>query len=52
MQKIAQDDDQTLDLPADKYDFPSATPLKFMGKWLNISKIRASPLEQDIADYR
>lgn len=36
----------------DKYDFPANNPLKFMEKWLNISKTQASPQEQDIAAYK
>lgn len=36
----------------DKYHFPEQNPLKFMEKWLNISKTQASPQEQDIAAYK
>lgn len=39
-------------LSEDKYELPSNNPLKFMEKWLNISKTQASPQEQDIAAYK
>lgn len=35
-----------------KYDLPEVNPLRFMEKWLNISKTQASPQEQDIAAYK
>lgn len=43
---------QTLDIAPDKYHLPAANPLKYMEKWLNISKTQASPQEQDIAAYK
>ncbi|MFV0678935.1 ribonucleotide-diphosphate reductase subunit beta [Ottowia sp.] len=48
----AKDVYQTLGLTANQYTLPAANPLKFMEKWLNISKIQASPQEQDIAAYK
>lgn len=48
----AKDVYNTLGITTDKYDFPSNNPLKFMEKWLNISKTQASPQEQDIAAYK
>lgn len=48
----AKDVYQTLGITTDKYTFPQANPLKFMEKWLNISKTQASPQEQDIAAYK
>lgn len=48
----AKDVYQTLGLVGGKYDFPAANPLKYMEKWLNISKTQASPQEQDIAAYK
>lgn len=48
----AKDVYQTLGLASGKYDLPAANPLKFMEKWLNISKTQASPQEQDIAAYK
>lgn len=43
---------QSLGLENTKYEFPTTNPLKFMEKWLNISKTQASPQEQDIAAYK
>ncbi len=48
----ARDVCETLGVHADTYDFPGTNPLKFMEKWLNISKTQASPQEQDIAAYK
>src|SRR5690625_1216204 len=48
----AKDVYNTLGLTTDKYNFPANNPLKFMEKWLNISKTQASPQEQDIAAYK
>ncbi len=48
----AKDVYQTLGITAGKYQLPIANPLKFMEKWLNISKTQASPQEQDIAAYK
>lgn len=48
----AKDVYQTLGIETTKYEFPKANPLKFMEKWLNISKTQASPQEQDIAAYK
>ncbi|WP_374248430.1 ribonucleotide-diphosphate reductase subunit beta [Thermomonas sp.] len=48
----AKDVYQTLGLAAGKHPLPAANPLKFMEKWLNISKTQASPQEQDIAAYK
>ena len=48
----AKDVYQTLGIETDRYEFPKANPLKFMEKWLNISKTQASPQEQDIAAYK
>jgi ribonucleoside-diphosphate reductase beta chain len=48
----AKDVYQTLGLEAAKYTLPASNPLKFMEKWLNISKTQASPQEQDIAAYK
>lgn len=48
----AKDVYQTLGIETDKYEFPKSNPLKFMEKWLNISKTQASPQEQDIAAYK
>lgn len=48
----AHDVYQTLGISTDKYDFPATNPLRFMEKWLNISKTQASPQEQDIAAYK
>ncbi|MFW8566984.1 ribonucleotide-diphosphate reductase subunit beta [Orrella sp. 11846] len=42
----------TLGIETDRYEFPKTNPLKFMEKWLNISKTQASPQEQDIAAYK
>lgn len=39
-------------LKSDKFKFPRENPLKYMEKWLNISKTQASPQEQDIAAYK
>ncbi len=39
-------------LKTDKYKFPRENPLKYMEKWLNISKTQPSPQEQDIAAYK
>lgn len=48
----AKDVYQTLGLETDRWQFPKTNPLKFMEKWLNISKTQASPQEQDIAAYK
>lgn len=49
----AKDVWNTLKLPyPEKYNVPANNPLKFMEKWLNISKTQASPQEQDIAAYK
>ncbi|TAN13878.1 MAG: hypothetical protein EPN34_00835 [Burkholderiaceae bacterium] len=48
----AKDVYNTLGLQTEKYQFPKTNPLKFMEKWLNISKTQASPQEQDIAAYK
>lgn len=48
----AKDVYQTLGIETTRYEFPKANPLKFMEKWLNISKTQASPQEQDIAAYK
>lgn len=48
----ARDVYQTLGIATARYALPSANPLKFMEKWLNISSTQASPQEQDIAAYK
>jgi len=48
----AKDVCQTLGLVLPRHDFPAVNPLKYMEKWLNISKTQASPQEQDIAAYK
>lgn len=48
----AKDVYQTFGIATAKYALPAANPLKFMEKWLNISKTQASPQEQDIAAYK
>jgi ribonucleoside-diphosphate reductase beta chain len=48
----AKDVYQTLGLTARNHTLPASNPLKFMEKWLNISKTQASPQEQDIAAYK
>ena len=48
----AKDVYQLFGLTTDRYVLPAANPLKFMEKWLNISKTQASPQEQDIAAYK
>jgi len=48
----AKDVYQLLGLGTGKYQLPAHNPLKFMEKWLNISKTQASPQEQDIAAYK
>ncbi|WP_298015114.1 ribonucleotide-diphosphate reductase subunit beta [uncultured Castellaniella sp.] len=48
----AKDVYNTLGIDTDRYEFPPANPLKYMEKWLNISKTQASPQEQDIAAYK
>ncbi|HNU11558.1 MAG TPA: ribonucleotide-diphosphate reductase subunit beta [Rubrivivax sp.] len=48
----ARDVYRTLGIQSDRYAFPEANPLRFMEKWLNISKTQASPQEQDIAAYK
>ncbi|HEX7385822.1 MAG TPA: ribonucleotide-diphosphate reductase subunit beta [Castellaniella sp.] len=48
----AKDVYNTLGLTTDRYAFPQVNPLKYMEKWLNISKTQASPQEQDIAAYK
>ncbi len=42
----------TLGLKSEVHDIPKDNPLRFMEKWLNISKTQASPQEQDIAAYK
>lgn len=42
----------TLGITCRKFELPKANPLKYMEKWLNISKTQASPQEQDIAAYK
>lgn len=42
----------TLDITTNRYKLPDSNPLKYMEKWLNISKTQASPQEQDIAAYK
>ncbi|MEN9465848.1 MAG: hypothetical protein RL217_2029 [Pseudomonadota bacterium] len=48
----AKDVYNALGIEDDRYEFPKNNPLKFMEKWLNISKTQASPQEQDIAAYK
>ncbi|HLS06252.1 MAG TPA: ribonucleotide-diphosphate reductase subunit beta [Wenzhouxiangella sp.] len=48
----ARDVYNTLGLTSKKHELPTTNPLKFMEKWLNISKTQASPQEQDIAAYK
>ncbi|HET8900123.1 MAG TPA: ribonucleotide-diphosphate reductase subunit beta [Rhodanobacteraceae bacterium] len=48
----ARDVYRTLGLDCRRYPLPSMNPLKFMEKWLNISRTQASPQEQDIAAYK
>ncbi|WP_374493686.1 ribonucleotide-diphosphate reductase subunit beta [Brachymonas sp.] len=48
----AKDVYQLLGLSTERYTLPAHNPLKFMEKWLNISKTQASPQEQDIAAYK
>jgi ribonucleoside-diphosphate reductase beta chain len=48
----AKDVYQTLGIVTSKYNLPANNPLKYMEKWLNISKTQASPQEQDIAAYK
>ncbi|MBV6271830.1 ribonucleotide-diphosphate reductase subunit beta [Alcaligenaceae bacterium CGII-47] len=48
----ARDVYHTLGIQTDRYTFPHLNPLKYMEKWLNISKTQASPQEQDIAAYK
>jgi ribonucleoside-diphosphate reductase beta chain len=48
----AKDVYSTLGVATDRYTFPQVNPLKYMEKWLNISKTQASPQEQDIAAYK
>ena len=48
----AKDVYETLGIATERYQFPLNNPLKFMEKWLNISKTQASPQEQDIAAYK
>lgn len=48
----AKDVYQTLGITTTRHPLPAANPLKFMEKWLNISKTQASPQEQDIAAYK
>ena len=48
----AKDVYQTLGITSGKHELPATNPLKFMEKWLNISKTQASPQEQDIAAYK
>ncbi|MGE0582045.1 MAG: ribonucleotide-diphosphate reductase subunit beta [Steroidobacteraceae bacterium] len=48
----ARDVYRTLGLSGGKYTLPTTNPLKFMEKWLNISRTQASPQEQDIAAYK
>ncbi len=48
----AKDVYQTLGLSTGRFTLPAHNPLKFMEKWLNISRTQASPQEQDIAAYK
>jgi ribonucleoside-diphosphate reductase beta chain len=48
----AKDVYNTVGVQTDRYEFPQSNPLKYMEKWLNISKTQASPQEQDIAAYK
>ncbi|HEX7341214.1 MAG TPA: ribonucleotide-diphosphate reductase subunit beta [Rhodanobacteraceae bacterium] len=48
----ARDVYATLGIVPRQYDLPATNPLKYMEKWLNISKTQASPQEQDIAAYK
>lgn len=48
----ARDVYRTLGIAPGKYTLPAANPLRYMEKWLNISKTQASPQEQDIAAYK
>ena len=48
----AKDVYQLFGLTTERYALPAHNPLKFMEKWLNISKTQASPQEQDIAAYK
>ncbi len=43
---------QTLGLTTDRYLFPATNPLKYMERWVNISKNQASPQEEAIAAYK
>ena len=48
----AKDVYQTLGIATTRHELPTSNPLKFMEKWLNISRTQASPQEQDIAAYK
>lgn len=48
----AQDVYGVFGLTSKKHQLPETNPLKYMEKWLNISKTQASPQEQDIAAYK
>ncbi|HET7268780.1 MAG TPA: ribonucleotide-diphosphate reductase subunit beta [Oleiagrimonas sp.] len=48
----ARDVYHTLGITRTAHELPTANPLKYMEKWLNISKTQASPQEQDIAAYK
>ncbi len=48
----ARDVYHTLGITTARYTLPVSNPLKYMEKWLNISKTQASPQEQDIAAYK
>lgn len=41
-----------LGLTTDEFSLPKENPLKFMEKWLDISKTQPAPQEQDIAAYK
>lgn len=41
-----------LDIKNEDIKFPRENPLKFMEKWLDISKTQPAPQEQDIAQYK
>ena len=48
----AKDVYQTLGITSTRHELPASNPLRFMEKWLNISRTQASPQEQDIAAYK
>lgn len=41
-----------LDIKSEDFKFPRDNPLKFMEKWLDISKTQPAPQEQDIGMYK